>query len=822
MKSFANSSKQLFNSFVTKSSTSSKSMPTYENRLASLETWIESFVLKVSRAEMIAVEYSDIEDYFMTQCTQCLRSLSSWDCKELLTIHLQDSLECSLALQVELKAQKVVKQVEKLSSNGSVDWHRYMNDLLFNFLNDICQIHLNDILIYSKFKKKHIVHVSAVLKTLKKTDLQVNKISTTISSSTSSESTILSSISFITSKSVISSTRVKIASASCSLALQVELKTQKVVEQAELKKIIEMNSVELIAFEQVERRVKVVELKKNLDKSSSIAYEERLANLAIWDYSTNSIIELLVVDEFSDTSFKSRVICNHCSLAIWDWDWKNDEESLTKHLQESSHCSLVLQLEKKTSEDVRRVELKAQKVAKFTLVASDIEYFDTTLLCDIQKFDLHCEIANFVQQLRQCQHQYRESNLLTLLFECLRDSALTWYRQQSESEIVKKNLSEWLEALIIAFSTKSFAIQISVSNSSSSFSPQYHSCVKCFAFFSSLRRLLQHIQKVVCQKIICKHCEGVFESNNKLHEHVRQYHTKKVVKAMRSRFNKQRDKSTTTSSISSTNISTTTSSSTTPKIAKSRPVTSPEPAILSSTPPVTSAATTSERSSLPLPTLKITPKRVETASSFCPLVNDLSTPLATPTSMLRKPQKPYLTINDLHRMFAGKLRSFGLPQHQKRRSSSQSFGPRPSSAHQSRITSYFLPVVNQKPSISQGPKSSKPKSFQQYTPAEPIPLHRPALPALPEKSAFSSYKITGISKSFKAPQSRSSTRSSFARPTFTSSPLPRFPQFSRFSPRDLHVCCICFDHSSFRNGLFNYRSLSQQYPSIRRSFGGMG
>ena len=58
--------------------------------------------------------------------------------------------------------------------NDLASWQHYMNDLLFNFLNEFCQVYLNDILIYSKFKKEHIVHVRAVLKKLKKVDLQID------------------------------------------------------------------------------------------------------------------------------------------------------------------------------------------------------------------------------------------------------------------------------------------------------------------------------------------------------------------------------------------------------------------------------------------------------------------------------------------------------------------------------------------------------------------------------------------------------------------------------------------------------------------------
>ena len=38
--------------------------------------------------------------------------------------------------------------------NDLANWQHYMNDFLFNFLNDFCQVYLNDIFIYSKFKKK--------------------------------------------------------------------------------------------------------------------------------------------------------------------------------------------------------------------------------------------------------------------------------------------------------------------------------------------------------------------------------------------------------------------------------------------------------------------------------------------------------------------------------------------------------------------------------------------------------------------------------------------------------------------------------------------
>ncbi len=49
-----------------------------------------------------------------------------------------------------------------------------MNDILWNFLNDFCQVYLNDILIYSKMRKKHKYHIKLVLSQLREAELQMN------------------------------------------------------------------------------------------------------------------------------------------------------------------------------------------------------------------------------------------------------------------------------------------------------------------------------------------------------------------------------------------------------------------------------------------------------------------------------------------------------------------------------------------------------------------------------------------------------------------------------------------------------------------------
>ncbi len=59
-------------------------------------------------------------------------------------------------------------------TNESIFFQQYMNDILWDFLNDFCQVYLNDILIYSKTRKKHKNHVKLVLKRLRKAELQIN------------------------------------------------------------------------------------------------------------------------------------------------------------------------------------------------------------------------------------------------------------------------------------------------------------------------------------------------------------------------------------------------------------------------------------------------------------------------------------------------------------------------------------------------------------------------------------------------------------------------------------------------------------------------
>jgi len=57
--------------------------------------------------------------------------------------------------------------------NASVTFQIFVNNVLRRYLNQFIIVYLNDILVYSKTKKKHVQHVKKVLQTLKKVNLRI-------------------------------------------------------------------------------------------------------------------------------------------------------------------------------------------------------------------------------------------------------------------------------------------------------------------------------------------------------------------------------------------------------------------------------------------------------------------------------------------------------------------------------------------------------------------------------------------------------------------------------------------------------------------------
>ena len=56
-------------------------------------------------------------------------------------------------------------------TNGLASYQYYINDTLLPFLNDFAQAYMDDIIIYSKTRKKHVAHVRQVLQKLREAGL---------------------------------------------------------------------------------------------------------------------------------------------------------------------------------------------------------------------------------------------------------------------------------------------------------------------------------------------------------------------------------------------------------------------------------------------------------------------------------------------------------------------------------------------------------------------------------------------------------------------------------------------------------------------------
>ena len=84
------------------------------------------------------------------------------NCKYLIKLNIISTFN---KLRMNEKSEKLITFVISMKSykyrilsfeliNDFANWQHYMNDFLFNFLNEFCQVYLNDIFIYNNFKKK--------------------------------------------------------------------------------------------------------------------------------------------------------------------------------------------------------------------------------------------------------------------------------------------------------------------------------------------------------------------------------------------------------------------------------------------------------------------------------------------------------------------------------------------------------------------------------------------------------------------------------------------------------------------------------------------
>jgi len=144
------------------------------------------FALKINDNLRFCIDYQKLNviikrnRYFLLLIDEMIDKI--FDCKHLtqlniiftfnkLRMHLDSENYTIFIIALEAYKSKILS-FELI--NDSTLFQQYMNDVLWNFLNDFCQAYLDDILIYSKIEKKHKQHVKMILDHLQDADLQID------------------------------------------------------------------------------------------------------------------------------------------------------------------------------------------------------------------------------------------------------------------------------------------------------------------------------------------------------------------------------------------------------------------------------------------------------------------------------------------------------------------------------------------------------------------------------------------------------------------------------------------------------------------------
>ena len=241
---------------------------------------------------------------------------------------------------------------------------------------------------------------------------------------------------------------------------------------------------------------------------------------------TNSTSKALIQAEFRHTFIKlslNCITCCRCDLILEDW--KFHDNFIKEHFRKSFECS-----ETNIAEEKEIVE-----AAKSKIIVKNINFFDFTMQINLwKKFHISINNASFLYHLIEFAVKYKKKNLLKFLFQCFRDSALQWLKNQF---IKFTSLSDFTTIITKIFSF-SLIFEINFNQTIIDFSPQnYHRCLECAAQFSSTSRFLTHAQKNYSKIFTCKHCEETMTSNNKFHEHVRLHYNK----TLKQRFVEKKD-----------------------------------------------------------------------------------------------------------------------------------------------------------------------------------------------------------------------------------------------------------------------------------------
>ena len=166
--------------------------------------------------------------------------------------------------------------------------------------------------------------------------------------------------------------------------------------------------------------------------------------------------------------------------------------------KENPNLSSMNLKNKLTSARLQAQRKELQEAQKPTPTPQDIGFFDPSLQQDFPELRLFHDVDSFIKHLKKCADQYREKDILQLLFKCLRGPAFTW--SQSIDSLKSASLTQWMEVLTAKFkkqpSTQSVVTQSAVKETPKailSLPLEYHKCPECSASFSSTSRLLSQL-----------------------------------------------------------------------------------------------------------------------------------------------------------------------------------------------------------------------------------------------------------------------------------------------------------------------------------------
>ena len=482
-----------------------------------------------------------------------------------------------------------------------------------------------------------------------------------------------------------------------------------------------------------------------------LTYGERLTSFtSAWPHASPSPQDLAEAGfSYRPTSeLLDSVICQLCNTQLYDWEPADDP--MQEHYRCSKSCIKLAEGDS-TLLFVQDAMALPQKVAQASVQADlsapqkapqqkapqpspkNIGFLDPSLQHDFPDLCLFHNTHVFCDRIEQCRSQFGEADILAILPRCLRGEALKWFKQ-SECQ----DLATCILAMKARFPQAS---QQAPQQASSQAAPQeppqeisqiacqaleYHHCKLCNASFSSMARLIRHAQGNICDKPSCRHCDMVFSSKNRLHQHLRE----KCLKQTRSSSASSRS----SSSPSPTWSSTWSSPSSTACSSTCSPKSSPAPSPAPSPPP-------RYRAISPSPSNYLT-------------VADLSARYAKP---------PCLNVDDLFRMFRGSsatTRSSTIPT--SAQSSTPAAPKHPSIRHRGRC------LAKKGDGSTKPPKhQTKHLTKQQQNQKQKIGFARTPLQQIPYELVLPLQRSRSVSCPMAAPGSPSS----FTRAPPQSSPL---------------------------------------------------